>query len=259
MSKDSGSVNVAGSITIKPKRLVAYLRVSSKGQLDNYSLGQQLEAIREYCKFKKHELLEVYQDVESGKSETRKGFNQALEHVFNGDADGIIVWSLDRFARKALRGWQIIQDLEDADKHLVVVNRDIDTTGPTGKLVRNILLVVADYEAALLQERFTVGREAKKTAGGYYAGQPRFGWRSVGGCVEPVPTEQFTIRLLLRFRELGVSSYRCANYLNNNIKRHPTKREGGKWTHRTVERVLSQQADNSNGYNLQVLQGGIAS
>lgn len=237
------------------KKLVAYVRVSSKGQLDNYSIGAQLEKIQEYCQFKGHEVVAVYQDAESGKSDKRAGFDNAIQHVFNGHADGIVVYSLDRFARKALRGWQIIQDLEDADKHLVVVNRDLDTTGPTGKLIRNILLAVAEYELALLQERFSNGREAKKTAGGYYAGQPRFGWRSVGGCVEPVPTEQFTIRLLLRFRELGVSSYRCANYLNNNIKRHPTKK-GGEWTHRTVERVLAQQADENNGYTLVAIDGG---
>lgn len=239
------------------KKLVAYVRVSSKGQLDNYSIGAQLEKIQEYCKFKGHTVVAVYQDTESGKSDKRAGFDNAIQHVFHGQADGIVVYSLDRFARKALRGWQIIQDLEDADKHLVVVNRDLDTTGPTGKLIRNILLAVAEYELALLQERFSNGREAKKTAGGYYAGQPRFGWRSVGGCVEPVPTEQFTIRLLLRFRELGVSSYRCANYLNAHIDRHPAKK-GGKWTHKTIERVLKQQQDESNGYKLFAIEGGKA-
>lgn len=255
MSKDSGSVNVAGSLSMKPKRLVAYVRVSSKGQLDNYSIAKQIAEIEKYCEFKGHKIVAICQDAESGKSDARAGFESALNMVFNGAADGIVVYSLDRFARKALRGWQIIQDLEDAGKHLVVVNRDLDTTGPTGALIRNILLAVAEYELALLQERFSNGREAKKTAGGYYAGQPRFGWRSVGGCVEPVPTEQFTIRLLLRFRELGVSSYRCANYLNANIKRHPTKK-GGEWTHKTIERVLKQQQDENNGYKLFVVDGG---
>lgn len=241
--------------TGKSKKLVAYLRVSSAGQIDNTSLATQLEKIKAYCQFKGHELCAIYQDAESGKNMNREGFEKAIDHVFNGGADGVIVWSLDRFARKALRGWQIIADLDEAGKDLVVVNRDLDTTGPTGKLIRNILLAVAEYELALLQERFTAGRIAKKSAGGYYAGQPRFGWRSVGGSVEPVQSEQWTIKVLRRFRALGVSTYRCAQYLNKYKKRHATKK-GGEWTHRSVERILDAQTSEDNGYKLHAIEGG---
>lgn len=236
------------------RRLVAYIRVSSINQATNTSLESQLSEIKRYCEFKGHELIAIYQDVDSGKNMGRDEFTKAIDHVFNGDADGIAVWSLDRFARKAVRAWQIIAELDDAGKDLVIVNRDLDTSGPTGKMIRNILLAVGEYEHALLHERCAKGREAKKQSGGYAGGQPRFGWRAVKGKVEPVASEQWTLKVLSRFRALGVSSYRCAQYLNLH-ERHATKK-GGQWTHRTVERVLNAQDNATNGYQLYAIEGG---
>lgn len=235
-------------MTNAPRRLVAYVRVSTVKQVDNTSLLGQRERIAQYCAGKGHEIVEVYSDDgESGSSMNRSQFDLACKHVFEGGADGIVVYSLDRFARNATRGWQLVADLDEAGKDLVVVNRDLDTTGPTGKLIRNILLAVAEYELSLIQERFANGRQAKKNQGGYYSGQPRFGWRSVGGRVEPVASEQWTIRVMERLRGLGLTSYKTAQYLNRRIHRHATK-NGGAWTHRSVERILDQANNAGNGY-----------
>lgn len=232
------------------KKLVAYLRVSTLGQMDNTSLAHQLNKITAYCAYKDHELLAVYQDAESGTNMERSGFESAIKHVFEGGADGIIVWSLDRFARRALRGWQIIADLDDAGKELVVVNRDLDTTGPTGKLIRNILLSVAEYELALLKERLVCGVQSKKASGGHYGGQPRYGFKTDNGALIPLPEEQWTLRVMRRLYDVGISHHGIAQYLNR--KNRPTKR-GGTWTHRTVERILNAQEGNGYPAHLQAV------
>lgn len=233
------------------RRLVAYIRVSTKNQLDNFSLTQQERKIREYCELHNYELLQVYPDQVSGKKETRTGFDACMDRVFNGDADGVICWSLDRFIRKALRGWSIVSDLEAAGKHLVVVNRGLDTAsgGPTGKLVFQILLAVAEYELSIIQERFTAGREEKKAAGGHYAGQSRFGWSSVGGELQTIESEQWTIKVAARLRSYGVSWNQIAEYLNRK-EHHATKR-GGKWNHKSIKRIIEgERYVGENGYSL---------
>lgn len=232
------------------RRLVAYIRVSTKAQTDNYSLDSQKSKIEEFAKTRGYELVACYQDQESGTKWSRSGFDAAMKHVFEGDADGFIVWSLDRFIRKALKGWSIVSDLEAAGKHLVVVNRGLDTAqgGPTGKLVFQILLAVAEYELSIIQERFDAGRAEKKAAGGHYAGQSRFGWKAVSGRLVEVESEQWTLKVCSRLHSLGVPYAEVARYLNRNIHRHATKR-GGFWSHRSVQRIITGgRYVSENGY-----------
>lgn len=234
-----------------PRRLVVYLRVSTIAQKSNTSLRGQLRRIREYAQSHGYKLVAIHRDVESGRKLARKGFDAANKMVLSGEADGIIVWSLDRYIRSALNGWSIIAQLEAAGKHLVVVNRSMDTMvgGPSGRLVFHILLAVAEHEASVIAERMGAGREEKKAEGGHYAGQCRFGWRAIDKKLEPIPSQQWTLKVINKFAGLGVSSYKTAIYLNRKKEIHATKK-GGDWTHKSIERIKS--ATQENGYTTNV-------
>jgi site-specific DNA recombinase len=92
-------------------KLVGYIRVSTQEQADNTSLADQRKKIKSYCTAMGHELVEVFEEVGSGKNTTdRPLFTQALEAV-RYRADGIIAAKLDRVARNTRDVLELVEDV----------------------------------------------------------------------------------------------------------------------------------------------------
>src|SRR5690348_17162316 len=83
--------------------LVAYLRVSSDGQVDGYGLDVQMESMQRWASSAGHRIVDTYTDAGvSGAREAfdRPGLSAALEAVQAlPDAGGLVVARLDRLAR----------------------------------------------------------------------------------------------------------------------------------------------------------------
>ena len=81
-------------------RAAGYIRVSSKDQVEGYSLDYQAEAIQNYCK-DKYDLKKIYREEGiSGKNvRERDAFQQMCTDGYAGKFDVVIVWKLDRFTR----------------------------------------------------------------------------------------------------------------------------------------------------------------
>ncbi len=61
------------------------------------------------------EVVEIFKESKSAKSEGRHVFNQVLEKIKKGKADGIICWKLDRLARNFIDGGKIIDLLQKGE------------------------------------------------------------------------------------------------------------------------------------------------
>ncbi len=79
---------------------VGYIRVSSKDQVEGYSLGFQTEAIEGHCR-DKYKLLQIYSEQGiSGKSVIKRdAFQKMVQDGYAGKFDILIVWKFDRFTR----------------------------------------------------------------------------------------------------------------------------------------------------------------
>ena len=77
-------------------RAAAYTRVSTEKQAedDKVSLGEQTKDIEAYCREKDYTIVMEYQDVGSGASKRRPGFQQLLRDVQDGLFDVIVAGSL---------------------------------------------------------------------------------------------------------------------------------------------------------------------
>lgn len=82
------------------KRAVGYIRVSSKDQVEGFSLDFQTDAIQDYCKGK-YDLKKIYKEEGiSGKTVIKRDqFQQMCADALAGKFDVIIVWKFDRFTR----------------------------------------------------------------------------------------------------------------------------------------------------------------
>lgn len=216
-------------------KLVGYVRVSTESQEENTSLVSQRERIEAYCKAFGHELTQIFTEVGSGKNTVdRPHFQQAMM-ALNDGADGIVALKLDRIARNCRDVLTLVEDvLQPKNKALVLLDLNVDTSTPTGKMILTMMAAVAELERAQINERTQGGRKAKANKGGYAYGAPAFGYESVEGELVVNDDEQETIATIRRHRRSGKSFGAIAKWLNE--KNIPTKR-GGTWSAVQVQRV----------------------
>lgn len=129
---------------------IGYARVSSTGQ----SLEIQLSKLIEHgCTEPDGE---IFQEKKSGtNTDNRLQLQACLRHVRKGDT--LVITKLDRLARSTLHLTQIAEDLRVKGVELVVLDQNIDTSTPTGKLLFNMLGSIAEFENDIRRERQSDG------------------------------------------------------------------------------------------------------
>ena len=220
-------------------KLVGYVRVSSESQAENTSLVEQRKKIEAYCYAFGHELIQVFEEVGSGKNTVdRPQFVAALEMV-RVEADGIISAKLDRLARNTRDVLALVEDvLQPQNKALVLLDLQVDTSSPTGRMILTVMAAVATLERDVINERTQGGRKAKAANGGYAYGSPAFGKQSIDGELVINNHESEIIEVIRKHRKSGKSYGAIASYLNEY--NHPTKR-GGRWASQTVQNIYQRQ------------------
>jgi site-specific DNA recombinase len=219
-------------------RLIGYIRVSTASQEDNTSLAEQRRRIEAYCCAFGHELVAVFEEVGSGKdAESRPQLQAALKTV-RESVDGIIAAKLDRLARNTRDVLELVEDtLQPANKALILLDLQVDTSTPTGRMILTVMAAVAQLERDVINERTQGGRKAKAGAGGYAYGSPAFGQVAIGGALVEDEDEQVIIDIIRRHHQSGKSTVQIAAWLNEHG--HTTKR-GQQWFPAQVGRVLKR-------------------
>jgi len=115
----------------------------------------------------------IYQDIVSGKRESRPGLDSCLKALQPGNT--LIVWKLDRLGRDLKHLITIIDDLRQREvgfKVLTGHGAQIDTTTANGRLVFGVFATLAEYERELIIERTHAGLKAARSRG-RLGGRPR--------------------------------------------------------------------------------------
>lgn len=133
--------------------LLGYARVST----DDQTLEPQLDALRAAgC-------TEVFEEFASGGNRSRPQLAAALARVKRGDT--LLVARIDRLARSLSHLLQVVEALRARGAHFRSLADPIDTSGPSGVLVLQMLGAVAEFERSLIRERTIAGLQAAKLRG----------------------------------------------------------------------------------------------
>jgi len=90
-------------------KYIVYCRKSTESEdRQILSLPAQKRELDDYAKKHNLEIVEVLQESASAYKLGRNKFNQMVAKIQNGQADGMLVWALNRIARNALDGGMII-------------------------------------------------------------------------------------------------------------------------------------------------------
>lgn len=150
--------------------IYGYARVSTVGQKDGNSLEAQERALREAG------ATEIYSESYTGTKKDRPVLNELLAKLKTGDT--LAVTKLDRMARSAIAGAEIVQELIDRGIKVYILNMGMLDNTPASKLVRQIFFAFAEFERNMIVERTSEGKEiarAKAEAKGekFKEGRPK--------------------------------------------------------------------------------------
>jgi len=221
-------------------KVIAYTRVSTDMQADNGdSLDVQRSKVEAYCDLHDHDLVDVYTDAgASAKNMDRPGLRSALDALEDGEADGLVIYKLDRLTRSTADLGRLLEWFEDSEVALQSVAESLDTSTAAGRMVVRMLGVVAEWERETIGERTSEAMQAKRDQGGYIGGTVPFGYREEDGELVHDDDEQ---RILARIRQLRSEGLSLADIASELNDRGITRREGKDWHKVALSRVLNSE------------------
>jgi DNA invertase Pin-like site-specific DNA recombinase len=132
---------------------IGYARVST----DDQNLGPQRDSLRTAgCET-------IYEEYASGGERARPQLAAALARIKRGDT--LVVARIDRLARSLSHLLAVVESLRARGAHFKSLADPIDTSGPSGVLVLQMLGAVAEFERSLIRERTMVGVKAARARG----------------------------------------------------------------------------------------------
>ena len=102
----------------KDKEKIKYILYARKSSEDKsrqiQSIDSQIQVMKECAQKNNLEIVEIMHEEKSGKTPGRRTvFAHMIELIESGEANGILVWKLDRIARNLLEGGRVIDMLQN--------------------------------------------------------------------------------------------------------------------------------------------------
>ena len=172
-----------------------YVRVSTTQQIDRDSLRTQEERLRQYCKAQGFEVYKnkPYKDEGiSAKDTKRPAFEELMKDIEAGRINVVIVTRLDRVTRSLKDLIALMESLQQYNVKLVSLTESIDTTGPMGRFIINLLGSIAQLEREIDSERVSADMHHRALAGKWTGGVVPLGYTTKG-------------KLIRKFLEKGMS------------------------------------------------------
>ena len=160
-----------------------YTRVSTDNQaeIEFNSCEAQEEKIKSFIHSQEDmELYKVYSDPGyTGASIYRPALKNLLEDIKQNEINLVVSYKIDRLSRSPKDFYQLIELFEKHKVDFISVTERFDTSTPSGRLLRNIMLTFAQFERELASERTKDKMIQRAHKGMWNGGTTPFGYQSV--------------------------------------------------------------------------------
>lgn len=160
------------------RRAVLYARLSVTKE-ESVSIARQLDSCRSYAEARGWEVLGEFVDdgvsATANRPEDRKGWAALLAA---GAFDAVIIWKVDRLARRVLDFLHADEALQNRGAGLVAVEDPIDMTSPQGRAFAVMLAVFGEMEAESIRARVRAARAQLISDRRFAGGGVTYGYRS---------------------------------------------------------------------------------
>lgn len=213
-------------MTQKNKTAILYIRTSTNDQQNSVEL--QCKSLMEYCERNNIEILKlgIFKDVGRSGKETkhREQFTQMMRLIQDSEikpADMVLVTKLDRFARSTFDLLANLNILIEKGMQLNTLDMSFDTSTPIGKLMVQLLAMIAEFERSLINERTREGFKAAVEKGEKLCHRPK---------------KEVSKKRVLEKLEMGLSATAISktegvspNTLKNRLNEWGYEYKDGKW------------------------------
>jgi DNA invertase Pin-like site-specific DNA recombinase len=172
---------------------IGYARTSTIEQ--SYSLEDQVERLNSQgCE-------KIFSEKVSS-VQSRPEFDKCMEFAREGDI--VVITKLDRFARSITDLWKHITALEEKGASLQILDLNLDTSTPNGRLQITLLGGISQWEREMMLERQKVGIAKAQQEGKYKGRVPTA--RRLGTEIQKLHREGLKPSQIAKELNVGVAS-----------------------------------------------------
>ena len=221
----------------KIKSAGIYIRVSTFDQArEGFSLREQEERLKEFCKFKRYNIYKVYQDAGiSAKNDKRPAYQEMIEDVKKGNINVIVALKLDRLTRSVYDIEKLMKFVNDYECDIDCMADESNTTTSNSRMVMRIMTSVSQNEIEKCSERTKFGM-AGAIKNGHIPNRTGLGFKRENKKLVPDPlTKDIIVRIFDLYLE-GKSHQAIANIYNKEKVLGKTN-----WYDSTIQKILSNE------------------
>lgn len=210
---------------------LGYIRVSTDQQAESGAGESAQRRSLEGASQGREWALELHTETggASGKDLKRPVLQSLLALLDSGQAHCLAVAKLDRLSRSVVDFGLLLERARRGGWAIVALDLGVDTSTPTGELVANVMISVAQWERRIIGQRTREAMAAKAAEG-----------VRMGG---PVLISSDIEQRIVMQRAIGLSMSAIAQALSDDGIR--TSKGASVWSTSTIQRVLNRHRQNA--------------
>jgi site-specific DNA recombinase len=179
-------------------KVAIYTRVSTDGQAEvefNSCEAQEAKIKAFISSQDSMDIYNVYSDQGySGADIDRPALTELMRDIQLGKINAVISYKIDRLTRSPRDFYQLIEVFEQFNVSFISVTERFDTSTPSGRLLRNIMLTFAQFERELISERIRDKMFERAKKGLWNCGYAPYGYKRENKKLVPEPQEASIVK-----------------------------------------------------------------
>lgn len=208
-----------------------YLRLSTSEDKQGNSFEVQKQHISA-----KYKVDKFFSDTLSGSTpfDERNGWVELMQYLKKGDK--IICHRMDRISRNTLNFLVAEKQLKKMGINLIFIEGASNEDTAEAQLMRNMLLIMGEFERAMISTRIKQTKQKQKAEGKFLGGAVPYGFSRDEEALIENEKEQAIIKVMKGLRLKGLSYSKIAVHLNDNLYESRTK---NKWNSMQISRAIN--------------------
>lgn len=227
-------------------RVAIYIRVSTKMQIERYSLEDQERACRAHAEMRSWSVVGVYVDkAESGRRDDRPELQRLKDDARRRRFDVVLVFKLNRFARNVPDQYKAAAELEALGVEIASATETFDRKTAAGRLTFGMLAVIAQFDSDQQGERVKSAKQMQAQRGDWVGPPPYGAEKPEKVLVWKGDADTEAARLIFELYETGRHSYlSIADELNDRgyTTFDPQTKQRGTFGRENIRGILKNPA-----------------
>lgn len=235
---------VGTPLTLKRKRVAAYVRVSTDGEKQLQSFQSQKQYYQDkISKNKEWAMVGIYADegITGTKTDKRDEFLRMIEDCMNGQIDVVITKSISRFSRNLVDTLTYTRMLKQKGVTVIFEKENIDTSTMESEMQLSLLSALAQNEVESLSQNVKMGVQYKMARGELmgFNGCLGYDYNPEDKSISVNPAEAETVQLIF---DLYIQGYGANTIAKRLIELGKVNKKGiVKWTDSGVRGIIKNE------------------